>query len=201
MELLSWVQQLKSLATHQLSNLTNLNQLSSLQASSIDLNSLFVLAYLLLLANKPTAARLKVSAALFTCIAIGYSPLYDALSQVQFYCLYSLVYITIARYLTNKKIKSTLVIMAVFQLLMAMDSYVNANVETWLYNSFEEVTVLIHILIVSSSADLKPIDLGAILGRFVNSLRGVAHSLCLDPALWYDWSINESTKNNQEARR
>jgi hypothetical protein len=156
------------------SQLSKALSLNDIQVSATYADSCILLAYLLLL-TKPTPARCKVSFAIFTCLAIAYSPLYDALSQVQFYCLYSLVYITIARYLANKKIKSTLVIMAVFQLLMAMDSYVNANVETWLYNSFEEITVLIHILIVSSSLKLKPIDLGAILGRVVTTMRGLSH--------------------------
>lgn len=180
MEILSWVLQLKSHAVTSLSNLTISSQLSKalslndMQVLATFADSCILLAYLLLL-TKPTPARYKVSFALFACLVIAYSPLYDALSQVQFYCLYSFVYIRIARTLTNKKIKYTLVIMSLFQLLVAMDSYVNPKTETWLFNSFEEITCCIHLLIVSSSVKFKPIDWREFLGRAITAMRGLSH--------------------------
>jgi hypothetical protein len=90
-----------------------------------------------------------------------------------------MIYLITAGSVTNKKIKFTLVIMAIFEFTMAYDRYVNAGVATWLYNSFEEITCLIHGLIVSSCFRLKPISVRDILGRLVAAVRGVSHSYCL----------------------
>jgi len=134
------------------------NSLSSLHVELIDLVGMLLLAYLLLIAIKPTPAKRKVSYAFFLSLAINYSPLYDALSNVQFYSLYSMIYLITAGSVTNKKIKFTLVLMSIFELSMAADRHINAGVATWLYDQFEEITCLIHALIISSSLKLKPID-------------------------------------------
>ena len=149
------------------------------QFSQMHLASMLLLAYLLLIAIKPTPAKRKVSYALFVSLAVNYSPLYDALSNVQFYSLYSMIYLITAGNVTNKKIKFTLVIMAIFEFTMAYDRYVNAGVATWLYNSFEEITCLIHGLIISSSFRFKPISIRNILGRLITSMRTLAHHQCL----------------------
>jgi len=90
-----------------------------------------------------------------------------------------MIYLITAGSVTNKKIKYSLVIMATFEFLMAYDRYVNAGVATWLYNSFEEITCLIHGLIVSSCFRLKPISIRDILGRLITSMRTLAHHQCL----------------------
>lgn len=180
-ELILWADQLKN---HLSSRLTNqLSQLSSLQVEAVDLASVILLAYLLLITINPTPAKNKIACAAFVSLAINYSPLYDLLNNVQFYSLYSLVYLVTARFVTNKKIKSSLVIMSVFEFLMAMDRYVNAGTATWFYDRFEEVTCVIHGLIISSSLKLKPIGLGEFLGRLVTSLRWISHSYCLTSRL------------------
>lgn len=180
-------QQLKSLASqaitmpsadlmNQLSRALSLNEI---QVSAIYADSMIVLAYLILLISKTNAARVKILSAFLFTLVIAYTPIYGAMSQVGYYCALAMIYITAARYVTNKQIKYTLVIMSIFELLMAVDSYANPTTETWLFRNFEEVTLLIHALIISSCYRLKPIDLGAILGRLIDSLRGLAHSNCL----------------------
>lgn len=171
LELLPWADQIKS---HLSTLLSYFNKYRHL-----DLASGILLAYLLLIAIKPTPAKNKIACAAFVSLATNYSPLYDLLNNVQFYSLYSLIYITTARYVSNKKIKYTLVIMSIFEFTMGYDRYVNAGTATWLYDSFEEITCIIHGLIISSSLKLKPINLGAILGRLTSCLRGLAHSNCL----------------------
>ena len=172
-EFLSWALQLKS----------HLLNLSSLQEYSVNSNSIIFLFYLLLLIGNITAARLKIVAAFFVCIVVGYSPLYDALSNVQYYSLLSIIYLTAAKYVTNKKIKSTLVIMSLFEFTMAYDRYVNPGIATWLYDSFEEITCLIHALIISSSIKLKPINWRDAMGRLIVAMRGLSHSYCLTSRL------------------
>jgi hypothetical protein len=191
MEFIQLCQQLKSLAGQmimmplgdQLSQLSKALNLNDIQVSAIYADSMIVLAYLILLISKTNAARVKILSAFLFTLVIAYTPIYGALSQVGYYCALAMIYITTARYVTNKQIKYTVVIMAVFQLFMATDSYANPKTETWLFLNFEEVTLLIHALIVSSCYRIKPIDLGAILGRLINSLRGLAHSNCLAPRL------------------
>jgi len=162
-----------------LDQLSRALSLDVIPESVIAADSVIVLGYLILLASKMSADRAKVLSAFLLTIIVAYSPIYDALSQVQLYCAYSLIYVKILTHVTNKQIKTTIGIMSVFQLFMAMDSYANPTIETWLYRNFEEVTILIHCLIVSSCYRLKPINLGSLLGRIIDSLRGLAHSQCL----------------------
>jgi hypothetical protein len=184
-------QQLKSLASSMstmisadlISQLSKALSLNDIQVSAIYADSMIVLAYLILLISKTNAARVKILSAFLCTLVIAYTPIYGALSQVGYYCALAMVYITTARYVTNKQIKYTVVIIATFQLFMAVDSYVNPTTETWLFRNFEEITLLIHALIISSCYRLKPIDLGAILGRLANMLRSVAHSNCLTSRL------------------
>jgi len=189
MELYQWVLQLKSLAAQSLSNqiipfqLSRDLNLSDIQIAATYADSVILLGYLILLASKMSADRAFVLSAFLLSAAVAYSPIYDALSQVQLYCAYSLIYVKILTHVTNKQIKTTIVIMSAFQLFMAMDSYANPTIETWLYRNFEEVTILIHCLIVSSCYRLKPINLGSFLGRFIDSLCGLARSQCLTARL------------------
>jgi len=167
----------------QLSRVLNLNDI---QIAATFADSIIVLGYLILLASKANVDRAKILSAFLFTLVVAYSPIYDALSQVQFYCLYSMIYVKTLAHVINKQIKTTIVIMSLFQLFMAMDSYVNPTTETWLYRNFEEVTVFIHILIVSSCVKLKPINLGSLLGRLASGLRNLACSFGLDTRLWYD---------------
>ena len=178
-ELLLWADHAKSHLYLMSQNLLSLTKSSNEIPMYFNLASGILLAYLLLIAIKPTPAKKKIAYAAFISLAINYSPLYDALNNVQFYSLYSLVYLTAAKYVTNKKIKSTLVIMSLFEFLMAYDRYVNPGIATWLYDSFEEVTCLIHALIISSSLKLKPINCRDAMGRFIVAMRGLSHSYCL----------------------
>ena len=71
----------------------------------------------------------------------------------------------------------------IFEFLMAMDRLINAGVETWLYDNFEEITVIIHILIVSSCLKVGAIDLHGILERLISGLRRLSHSYNNSPIL------------------
>jgi len=173
LESISWVLHLKS----------HLLSLSSLQETAIRWDAVFLAGYLALIVGKATAARLKIVAAFLVCVVVGYSPLYDVLNNVQYYSLLSLIYLTAAKYVSNKKIKYTLVIMTAFEFTMAMDRYVNAGTATWLYDNFEIITCLIHFLIISSSLKLRPIEWRELMGRLIAAMRGLSHSYCLTSRL------------------
>jgi hypothetical protein len=174
-----------------ISQLSKVLSLNDIQVSAIYADSMIVLAYLILLISKTNAARFKVLVAYLCTLVVAYTPIYGALSQVGYYCALAVIYFTAHKNIKSskrlntgsKKIKSTLVIMVFFQMLVAIDAYDNPTIETWLFRNYEEVTLCIHLLICTSCLKLKPIDLGAILGRFINSLRGLAHSNCLAPRL------------------
>ena len=191
MEYLQLCQQLKSLASQmmmtplgdQLSQLSKALKLNDIQVSAIYADSMIVLFYLILLISKTNAARFKILTAFLLTLVVAYSPLYDVVSDVGYHCALAVIYVNIWRYVTNKQIKYTLVIMVIFQTIMAIDSYANPTTETWLYRNFEEITVLIHFLIFSSCFRLKPIDLGAILGRIIVAMRGLSYHYCLTSRL------------------
>ncbi len=114
------------------------------------INSIIILPYLFLLALKFSAARLKVFAAVFLCIIISHTPVYLMVNNVERYSFLALVYVITCQNVTNKKVSASCCIMAIFEFLMVLDRYVNAGFETWLYIYFEEITIVIHSLIISS---------------------------------------------------
>jgi hypothetical protein len=142
-----------------------------------------VLAYLMMLASKASADRAIVLSALLCSAAVTFSPLYDIFSQVGYYCAFSMIYIAAANKIVCLKITSALVIMSFFQLLMAIDSYANPKTETWIYINFEEITLFIHFVIISSCTRIRTFGFHGLLGRIINSLRGLAYDKCLAPAL------------------
>ncbi len=147
-ELTLWVHQLKNHLTRQI-------QLNQIQVEMIDLVYIILFVYVILLISKPTAARIKASAAVFICVAISYSPLYNAWNNVQYYSFLTLIYVVACLSITNKKVSATCCIMAVFEFLMVIDRYANAGIETWLYVHFEEITIVIHSLIISAFINWK----------------------------------------------
>jgi len=165
--------------------------MNALQLETIDLNLIFITSYFILLIIKPTAARLKVFAAVLICVLIIYSPLYDLLNNTQYYSLFTLIYILACLNITNKKVSSTCCIMAIFEFLMIIDRYVNAGIETWVYIYFEEITLIIHSLIISSFFKWKYIRWRECMGSMLNYMRGLLHDVRHASCLCYDRVIKK----------
>lgn len=145
------------------------------QLESINLNLVFVSFYLLLLIVKPTAARIKVFAAVVVCVIVGYSPLYMLLNNTQFYSLLSFIYIIACLKITNKKVSATCCIMAIFEFTMVIDRLANAGIETWLYIHFEEITLIIHALVISSFFKWELERWRSVMGSIASYVLGVLH--------------------------
>ena len=188
-EVLLWVQQLNGLPLlHQLHNqatswLTS-SHLSSMQASAVPWDLLFICCYFLLLL-KPTAARFKVCAAVLACMIVGYLP-ESWLTSVQLYASYSIIYLITARHLTNKRIKYSCVIMALFGFIMASDRIINAGTETWTYQNYEAITCTIHALIICSFVKWGDVTIPKRVGNIVSFLRRLlSGSRCMAAMCYY----------------
>jgi hypothetical protein len=159
------------------SQLSRVLSISDIQLSPLYADSITVLAYLILLVSKTNAARAKLVAAFLCTMAVAYGPAYDSLSQVGYYCVLAMIYITAAKNISNKKIKHTVILLALFQLSMAMDSQINPLIETWIYIKYEEITALLHLLVIGSSLKLKPIDWHGIARRFISQLHLASNTI------------------------
>lgn len=180
-EVLPWVLQQNdhlALLHQQITAFATSSHLSSLQAESLWSNLLVISPYLALIAIKPTAARLKVCAALFGCLIVGYLP-ESWLTNTQFYCSLSLIYLITARFIVNKRIKYSCVIMALFGFIMAVDRNFNAGIETWTYQNYEAITCTIHALIVCSFVKWDRIRISGRMAKLAARLR----SLLFDPRI------------------
>lgn len=162
-----------------------------IQLETVDLNLVFIFSYIILIIIKPSAARIKVFAAVLICIAISYSPLYELMNNTQYYAFMCLVYVITYRKITSKKVSATCCIMSIFEFLMLTDRYINAGVETWLYIHFEEITVIIHSLIISSFFEWNFERWRGFLGYIANSVRRILCFVRNASCLCYYYCIDE----------
>jgi len=160
-------------------------------SEAIFVNALILSPYLILLILKFTAARFKVFAAVFLCIVISHTPLYLIMDNIHRYSFLSIVYIIACRNITNKKVSATCCIMAIFELSMVIDRYVNAGVETWLYIYFEEITLIIHSLIISAFFKWEFNWRRGAVGSAVDYMRKLLRNMRYASRLCYDYIINQ----------
>ena len=144
--------------------------LSNLQIDSIGVNAFIIFLYVALLLSKATLARKKVFAAALIGLIVCYLPV-SWLTNFQYYMVFSLVYLTAASAVTNKKVRYSCVIMALFQFIMATDRKFNSGIETWTYQNYEVITCLIHILIVCSFVKWGELRIMDRLGKLLNRVR------------------------------
>jgi len=178
MEIYEWAQQLKSLAAG----------LSQLQKSSSDLNILIFVFYALSsLSLKPS--RCYALLGFLFCLVVAYTPIYDYLSQVQYYSMFAIIY----AYLTSKivlvKARIACCLLSCFQVLMAWDSFANADVETYIWTNYETIVCLLHALIIGSFYERDFISIKRDLGVFIARMRHILRYSCDTIGLWYYCSI------------
>lgn len=140
-------------------NKTQLRQMNSLQLSSVNLSSFLAVIYLaaFFIADKRSLSFSLI--AYLSCLVVAYSPLYDILTNTPYYLCFALIYAFFAKQLalsTNIKSKNAALcccIMALFELWMATDRWINAGTATWTYNHYESVTGWIHLAIIAVCID------------------------------------------------
>jgi len=141
-EFLTWLQ-LLSLAVQQNQVVTNPNQS----------NFVFV-AYLLTIRKSYLFGMAFLLSLVISIVNFIPSSLPPPIYGLTFYCAIILTWITVAglhiRQTTNKNTLICCVIMILFLLFMAWDSYINAYIETVAWRYYENIIVLIHAAIIVS---------------------------------------------------
>lgn len=123
------------------------------------------------------------------------------LTQAQFglvfYCEILLTWIIISSLhitrTTNKDTLTACVIMILFLLIMAMDSYINAHTETFIWRNYENIILCIHVCIILSLYQSR-----AIIDRMVDKLHHFVSMLRNNYACSYFWY---TVKNWQTQKR
>jgi len=117
-------------------------------------SNLIFLGYLLTIRKSYLFGVAFLFSDLVTMMPIIPSPLPPPIYGLTFYCAILLTWITVAglhiRQTTNKNTLICCVIMILFLLFMAWDSYINAYIETVAWRYYENIIVLIHAAIIVS---------------------------------------------------
>jgi len=83
----------------------------------------------------------------------------------------------------NKRLALSCSIMILFLLLMALDSWINANIETFIYSNYETIIVCIHVgIVVSLYGSSSPVSL--LVGNIRRRCRRCVGSYSLQ-FIWY----------------
>lgn len=178
MELVELVQQLKN---HALATL-NLNLL---QNSSINVNLAILLVYCLITVSTLRASRAYCLIAFLFCLLISYTPLYDKLSQVQYYSLFAIIYILLTKRVKPVKAKVACGLLGSFQVLMAWDSHYNETVETYIWLHYASIVCILHAFIIGSFLERDAICVGKFLASLIANMRNFASNRGNDLRLWY----------------
>lgn len=178
MELIEWALQLKN---HALATL----QLDLLRNNSIDTDAVILSIYLVLFASTMKASRAYSAIAFAFCFAISYTPLYDKLTQVQYYSLFAIIYILLTKRVKPVKAKVACGLLGSFQVLMAWDSHYNGSIETYIWLHYESIVCILHAFIIGSFLERDAICVGKFLANLVASMRNFASNRGNDLCLWY----------------
>jgi len=95
-------------------------------------------------------------------------PLYDLYYYVTICFVWCVTVKSHINHTRNKSLALSCIIMISFLLIMAWDSYYNAEIETFIYSSYEAIIVCIHICIILSLYDVAA-ALSDLVSKFRNS--------------------------------
>tara|TARA_R100000750_G_C2347473_1_gene97684 strand:- start:33844 stop:34404 length:561 start_codon:yes stop_codon:yes gene_type:complete len=141
-EFLTWLQ------------LINQQGLLSLAPTSQNLSNLIFLGYLISIRKSYLFGVAFLLCETLSFIDLIPSSLPPPIYGLTFYCAILLTWIAVAglhiRQTTNKNTLMCCVIMILFLLFMAWDSYINAYIETVAWRYYENIIVLIHAAIIVS---------------------------------------------------
>ena len=141
MEFIEWAHQLKS----------HLNlSLHHLQSQTISLSVIIFVLYLISYALQNKASRGYSLLAFLMCIVISYTPLYDILTNTQYYGLFAIIYLRLTYEIKPITAKFAALLMGLFQLTMIVDRIQNAGIETAIYANYEITVCLLHTIIIGN---------------------------------------------------
>lgn len=178
MELIEWAQLLKN-------HVLAIQDLDLLQSNTVNLNLSILLAYCLIFISTMKASRAYCLIAFLFCLLIAYTPLYDKLSQVQYYSLFAIIYILLTKRVKPVKAKVACGLLGSFQVLMAWDSHYNGSIETYIWLHYESIVCILHAFIIGSFLERDAICVGKFLANLVANMRNFASSGGNHLRLWY----------------
>lgn len=173
-EFLTWLQ------------LINQQGLLSLAPTSQNLSNLIFLGYLISIRKSYLFGVAFLLCETLSFIDLIPSSLPPPIYGLTFYCAILLTWIAVAglhiRQTTNKNTLMCCVIMILFLLFMAWDSYINAYIETVAWRYYENIIVLIHASIIVSLYRDK-----FILDRLVDEFMRTCSIMRVNVYLVYFW--------------
>lgn len=183
-EIATWATQLKSLAT-QIQKMVTTAEMSQLQASGVNLNIVIALSYFAITLLNFKASRVySLLAFLFTAV-IAYTAIYAALPAVQYHALFAIIYLSVTYKVKPVKAKVACCLLGSFQIIMAWDSYINAQIETFIWLHYEVIVCLLHALIIGSFLERDAERIKRHLERFASFVRNLFGYSCNRLCLWY----------------
>lgn len=183
MELQQWAIQLKSLAMAETTNLKS--SLNDFQIDTADLSSVVIISYFLITLLNRTNSRKTLLLASLSCACIAYTPIYQALSAVQYHTLFAIIYLSVTYKVKPIKAKVACCLLGSFQIIMAWDSYFNAKIETFIWLHYEVIVCLLHTFIIGSFIEKDTQRIRRAMGSVVAFVRKLFGYSCNRLCLWY----------------
>lgn len=182
MEIFEWAQLLKN-------HVQAIQNLDLLQSSTVNINLSILLAYCLIFVSTMKASRAYCLIAFLFCLLIAYTPLYDKLSQVQYYSLFAIIYILLTKRVKPVKAKVACCLLGSFQIFMAWDSHYNGTVETYIWLHYESTVCVLHAFIIGSFIERDAVCISRFMAKLATNLRDIvrnrSNALCLCYYYWY----------------
>lgn len=176
MEIIEWVALLKNHL---------LNSLNHSQTSLLTSNAIVAAGYCFTLTLRVNASRALCLLAFFVCLSVSYTPLYESLSNVQYYSVFVMIYTILTYKVRPLKTKSAVSIMVAACLVMTWDRFTNAGIQTFIYDSYSGVILFVHALIIGSFIERDVNLIKSHLDRFTAGLRNVFGYTCNHARMWY----------------
>lgn len=131
---------------------TSLDSLLRGHDNSLIYGCLVLIPYAILLIKKVTRARLISLLAFLLCSTITVL-FYKHLNDIELYSIFSIIYAMAS--LNTKHISTSFwcCVMGILNITMAMDTYYNAKIETFIWENYETIVYIVHFLIIASFSE------------------------------------------------
>ena len=88
--------------------------------------------------------------AVMVCCIYGASNLFDISTAVQAHLFIMITYLTLIPFATDKKVKISMFLMVLLNIVMTWDAHFYGQIQTWHFTHYATNTTLIHCIIISS---------------------------------------------------
>ena len=143
--------------------------LNDLQSNQLGFDGAVLLLYAMVFLVNRKADRGLSLLAFFVSVVIAFTPMYDLLTGMQYHFVFAFIYINLTLAIKRTPVKVAVLSMGLFQTLMAWDSLINANTETFIYTHYEVTICLLHSVIVGYFIKSDFIRIKRLFKRFMRS--------------------------------